>query len=317
MKASRLHRYTNIPRNLRETAKAIESLDLPKFDRKRTLEQTFSVAMPSMEIHKADLTWLENQEWDEHYLVSLDFLDILERDEVRNSLKLMCEQGLVKLPHKRCLVEYHQANDVFCLRFHEDEHGKVKIDILFGDDVLDSNKKSSNLIKDFGALNDIEMIVEGSGINFAIDKEYIHGFAERAKKADNNLDTRNVKDMFVKFFSFPLRVCSGCLLAITGIRGLGSEEVQPHKGQIKKAKKSGITPPSKYRTLKVLYSVNKKGEKVKFQGGSVKTMHIRSAHLRNQRYGPGLSEIKQIYIKATIVNYDPSEEVPVRTTHIK
>lgn len=301
----KLHTLYDLKQNLAH-AISFDNADLP-------IQKVKGSGLRGMDSTKADLGWLENKMWDEHYVFGREDCDYFMKNEaLKKNSEFIVNNGLFRLPHKKCVVELVCKAGTCILQFSEDEHEIININLLYLP-ALEGGETSRNIVRGIAVVENIRLIFLNSGTegNKDIDVIYPEAFVS---DFDTEEDLESIKE------GLGLFIYAGLigLITVYSVRGITSEVNKPHKGQVKKAIKQGTAPPTKFRSLKLDFVTDKSGNEYKLNSNdSIKTMHLRSAHMRRQRYGKGNKDIKYIHIEACLVNYKPDEEVTVRSTGVE
>jgi len=98
-------------------------------------------------------------------------------------------------------------------------------------------------------------------------------------------------------------VATSAMLTMFQTQGIETEEVLPNQRQNALRKKRGKPPYRGVTRIRVGRVYNKTGEAC--DNVTPKAMHLRRGHIRRQRFGPGNSLTKKIFIQPCMVNYNP------------
>lgn len=277
------------------------------------------------------------------YVMYDDIVDLVYTDSENSfheSVRAMLKAKLCHLPFPEMLVEFdtpkHISGDMIDRPHFEGVH-RVRTFVWLGENQKGFVEKHKQLTFSTVTWNLVErpnerpMIVLNTNMSFG---SFIEDLESTGGKL--GLQYQHHPAMFMSADTLPkdelktltrgnmdesMWVASLAITAVVGLlrtRGVVQERIEAPAKLNKKRAESGKAPIRDHTVIRIGHTYNREGEKVDYKStGRHMPVHWRAGHIRNQRFGPGLSKSYEVFIEPMLVNYsDGDAPVPVKEVTI-
>ena len=215
------------------------------------------------------------------FCIADELVDLLMKNKFTKTIEALLEAGVCHLPYKEMSIEFRVDTKFYLVILNEETAGDFKAAVF----AYDTNPPAGCVNRTAGSV-DMEA---GDGGFFVTPVEGLE---------------------------FPQTVSNASLVALvfalvsTHLQGMEREVITPTRLNKRRAA-SGKPPVPSHTYLRVGTVYSRDGKAHKPTAGGVRSVFIRSGHVRNQACGQGWSERKMIFIEPVLVNYNPGDDLPV------
>jgi hypothetical protein len=101
-------------------------------------------------------------------------------------------------------------------------------------------------------------------------------------------------------------------IALLRTKGVVQDKIEAPAKLNKSRIASGKAPIRDHTVIRIGHTYDRAGNAVAYNSsGRTMPVHWRAGHIRNQRFGPGLSKSYQVFIEPMLINYTEDDKVPV------
>ena len=250
------------------------------------------------------------------FYVEDQLMRMINRPDVVASIKAIHEAGLARLPFKDLLVEYDQRDprngESYRVLIMLSERGSELYDYAglgtgmpFRANVMRFNHANHQVtLGNCTIYLSLEDMPEGFGFK---SEAGIAGYL------NETLNTKRWGEHTGNQEAQIAGIALGAMVLLLHTKGIMREPVE--SGRLNKARqRSGKPPIPHHVVIRVGHVYDKAGRAI--GAGTGKTgrkmpVHLRRAHMRTQKYGPGRTLEKKVFIEAILVNYTEGDDIPV------
>ena len=265
---------------------------------------------------KGDITWMQTEDWSDCLIIDTVFKEFMGHDSMIRGMAALIDSGLHDLPAENILIEQASDDMRFITKVSRisngapDKDGYQIVAMAHTFVIKPPAEKSRNIIKDF--FHTSHLIKTGPSINKGEPNVII---------ASDHINVDMSEQRKIYMADVVGRAYYAAVM-VHGMKGIGYETREPHKGQLKEAKrKKDIYKPTASKILRLTYMMNKNGDRQSVDMARMPPIfHIRSAHLRKQRSGVGNKIVTTIKIEMMVINGSDDlnvEDLPTRVRSLK
>lgn len=230
------------------------------------------------------------------YVLTDELIQALEPKAMVATAMALMDAGVARLPHEHMLVELDQKNvagkTIRCCIWITEESVGTWLCYMTG---IDENDEV--YVMDTGVRITLRRPVED-------DHQYLKA---------QNIDLETTKYVFeVKpprdGVDYVAVYAIQAMLLMSHTRGVAKETIDVRKLNKARAAK-GKTPIPAYTIYRVGHVYTPRGERVTFAPGVKRIPHLRAGHVRKQKYGPGFSQERLVFIEPILVNCESADEI--------